>query len=243
MGCCLILRRMKTYALIVAAGSATRFGGSVPKQFLEVCGQPLLSWSISRFEAAARINHIVVVVSEEYLLYVTQKVIDPYNFNKVTKIVVGGITRQESVLNGLKALPISTGFVAIHDGARPLVNSGDIDRVVEVASENRAAMLAVPITDTVKRARDGYVLATIDRDFLYMAQTPQVFQYDLIMNVHREDAESRSQSDVTDDASLVEAKGFKVRVVEPSGPNFKVTTREDLALVRALLKGEDSGIA
>lgn len=226
---------MKTYALIVAAGRAVRFGGAVPKQFREVCGRPLLSWTVSRFEQAKAIDAIVVVVADEHLLYTSQKVIDPYGFTKVQKIVVGGDTRQESVLKGLKALPISTRLVAIHDGARPLTLPSDIDRVVETARAERAAMLAVPATDTVKRVRDGYILGTLERDSLYLAQTPQVFDYDLILEAHQ--SASAGQL-VSDDAALIESRGFKVRVVEPTAPNLKVTTADDLAIVEALLRKE-----
>ena len=226
---------MKTYALIVAAGRAVRFGGAVPKQFREVGGRPLLSWTVSRFEKASSIDGIVVVVSDEHLLFTSQKVIDPYSFTKVQKIVVGGETRQESVLRGLKSLPISTKLVAIHDGARPLTRPSDIDRVVQTAKSERAAMLAIPATDTVKRVRDGYILGTLERDSLYLAQTPQVFDYDLILEAHKSASAGLS---VSDDAALIESLGFKVRVVEPTGPNLKVTTVEDLAIVEALVKKE-----
>jgi 2-C-methyl-D-erythritol 4-phosphate cytidylyltransferase len=229
---------MKVYAVIVAAGSAERFGGAVPKQFAQVCGRPLLSWTIDRFERAARVDEIVVVVAEGYLEYTSAKVIDPYEFTKVTKIVSGGESRRESVLKGLQALPISTEFVAIHDGARPLVAPNDIDRVIETALNEKAAILAAPATDTVKRARDRYVLTTLERNTLYLVQTPQVFQYDLIMTAHREAAKCGANDAVTDDATLVEARGFKVKVVEPSGFNFKVTTRDDLKLVESLLEKE-----
>ena len=176
-----------------------------------------------------------MVVSDEHLLFTSQKVVDPYGYAKVQKIVVGGETRQESVLKGLRALPISTRLVAIHDGARPLTASSDIDRVVETARVERAAMLAIQVTDTVKRVRDGYILGTLERDSLYLAQTPQVFDYDLILEAHK--AADASVS-VSDDAALIESRGFKVRVVEPSAPNIKVTTADDLAIVEALLRKE-----
>ena len=227
---------MKTYAIIVAAGQSQRLTGAVPKQFREICGRPMLSWTISRFERAASIEKIVVVVAEEHLLYVSQRIVDPYGFTKVQKIVIGGATRRESVFRGLKSLPLSTQFVAIHDGARPLVAPVDINRVVDVALKDKAAMLAMPASDTVKRVRDGFVLGTLDRDSLYLAQTPQVFQYDLILAAH---AEADSSVAVTDDASLVEGRGFKVRVVEPSTPNIKVTTPDDLMIAEAFLRREE----
>jgi 2-C-methyl-D-erythritol 4-phosphate cytidylyltransferase len=170
--------------------------------------------------------------------YTSEQVVDPYGFTKVTKIVAGGETRCQSVLKGLEALPISTDFVAIHDGARPLTAPEDIDRVIETAIASKAAILAVRATDTVKHAKEGYILATLERNSLYLAQTPQVFQYDLIMASHREAAAGGSKDYVTDDASLVEARGFKVKVVEATAPNIKVTTREDLFLVASLLQKE-----
>jgi len=227
---------MRAYAIIVAAGRSERFGGAVPKQFQALCGRPLLSWTVSRFEAAASVGQIVVVVAEDHLLYTGRKVVEPYSFSKVIKIVKGGETRQESVLRGLESLPFSTRLVAIHDGARALVSPSDIDRVVEVAATERAAMLAVPAADTVKRVRDGFIINTLERDSLYLAQTPQVFQYDLILAAHQE---ASDQFSATDDASLVEAKGFKVRFVEPERPNIKVTTKQDLFIAEALLREEN----
>ncbi len=229
---------MSVWAVIVAAGSSTRLGGSVPKQFRDIAGRPLLSWTIQRFEDAERIDNIVVVVAEEHLLYTNEHVINPYGFNKVTKIVPGGAERDESVLNGLNALPISCRFVAIHDGARPLVRPEDVDTVVDVAMKERAAILACPITDTVKRVHERFIFATLDRRVLYAAQTPQVFQYDLIMEAHHKVHEQAEKIGMTDDAQLIEALGFKVKVVEPGGYNMKVTTRDDFALVSMLLQRE-----
>ncbi|MFZ1682990.1 MAG: 2-C-methyl-D-erythritol 4-phosphate cytidylyltransferase [Candidatus Zixiibacteriota bacterium] len=226
---------MKTYALIVAAGSSNRYGGVVPKQFRQLAGKPVLSWAISRFQEAETIDKIVVVVSEENLLYANQMVVDPYNFTKVEKLVIGGDTRRESVFKGLKSLPVSTTHVAIHDGARPLTQPEDIDRTVLLAQKERAAMLATKATDSVKRVRDGYIIGSLERDSLYLAQTPQVFQYDLIMEAH---AKAPADAVITDDSSVVELLGFKVRVVEPTKPNLKITVKEDMLLAEALLKQE-----
>jgi len=226
---------MKTYAVIVAAGKSVRLGGAVPKQFRNICDRPMLAWTLSRFETAASIDKIVIVVAEDALIYTGQNVVDRYGMSKVEKIVIGGESRRESVLRGLEALPVSTELVAIHDGARPLVAPEDINRVVEVAARERAAMLAVPATDTIKRVKDGYILTTLDRTCLYQAQTPQVFQYDLILTAHRE---ADSSSPITDDASLVEAKGFKVRIVEPTAVNIKITGADDLVMAEALLRRE-----
>ena len=230
---------MSTAALIVAGGSSRRFGGEVPKQFLRVAGRPLLAWTIKRFEEAGSIDSVVVVVAEEYLLHTGEKVVGPYDFRKVSKITIGGESRQESVMNGLNALPGSTSIVAIHDGARPMVKPADIDRVVAEAKSSRAAILAAPVRDTVKRVTGGYVMATLDRSNLYAAQTPQVFQFDLILEAHRKAA--GSERSATDDAALIEAAGFSIRIVEPTGPNPKVTGKTDLEMIRPILEDEARG--
>ena len=230
---------MKTVALIVAGGKSLRFGGEVPKQFRTVCGRPMLSWTIDSFEKAASIDEIVVVVSEEYLQYTTERVVDPFDFKKVRKIVGGGKVRRESVLNGLESLSSSTDLVAIHDGARPLISPKDIDRVVEIAAKEKAAIIAVKATDTVKRVRDMFIISTLERDCLYLAQTPQVFEYDLIAGAHRDFDRQGGDDNITDDASLVEKLGLKVKTVEPLSPNLKITTAEDLLLAEALLKGRN----
>ena len=228
---------MSTYALIVAAGSSVRFGGEVPKQFRALGDRPVLSRTIEQFEQAESIDQIVVVVAEEYLLYTNEKVVDPFGFAKVRKIVVGGESRAESVLKGLDALPLSTNLVAIHDGARPLVTPNDIDRVVKYAVDERAAILAIPISDTVKRAQDGYILATLDREKLFLAQTPQVFHYDLIKEAYRA---SENMVGATDEASLVEASGFKVRICVPESNNMKITTTEDLKLAELIIRSRSN---
>lgn len=210
-----------------------RFAGAVPKQYHTVCGRPLLAWTIGRFEEASSIDRIVLVVAEDQLLYAGEKVVDPFGFTKLTKIVCGGETRQKSVMNGLESLPASTDLVAIHDGARPLVSAQDIDRVVEAASIEQAAMLAIRASDTVKRVRDGYIINTLDRDSLYLAQTPQVFHYKLILSAHRAASDA---GDATDDAQIVEKQGHKVKIVESTGPNTKVTTRQDMVMAEAFLR-------
>ncbi|UCC43074.1 MAG: 2-C-methyl-D-erythritol 4-phosphate cytidylyltransferase [Candidatus Zixiibacteriota bacterium] len=227
---------MRTVALIVAAGRAKRFGGDMPKQFREVCGRPLLSWTLSRFEAASAVDETVLVVAEEFLVFTQEKVVDPFDLHKVAKIVTGGEARQDSVRLGLKALSAATDLVAIHDGARPLVLASDIDQVIHAATAEGAAMLAVPIDDTLKKVRSGRVLSTVNRQSIYCAQTPQVFEYNTIRKLH---AEASAGSVFTDDAGLAEQNGVTVAVVEPEGLNIKVTTQRDFQLVEMILKGEE----
>ncbi len=223
---------MENVALIVAAGRGVRFGGETPKQFRPIGGRPLLSWAIKAFEEAPIITDIVLVVSQDFLLFANEQVVNPFGYKKVRKIVVGGETRNDSVRNGLKSLPISTRFVAIHDGARPIISSEDIEHVVKEAITNRAAILARSATDTVKRVEREYILATLDRTKIFLAETPQAFQYDLIMSAFEN---TSGGEDATDDASLVEKLGFKVKIVEPKHMNLKVTGERDLILARKLL--------
>ncbi len=227
---------MTTIALIVAGGSGERFGGDIPKQYRLIAGRPVMSWTIGRFEAAETIDQIVLVVGEDYLLHVNNTVVDPYGFMKVVKIVPGGATRTESVANGLASLPQATSYVAIHDAVRPLVKSSDIDAVVREAQQHRAAILGRPVAETVKRAREGMILATVDRTNLFMAETPQVFQYDLISEAHKKGAASGVKA--TDDAALVEALGFMVRLVPSTGPNPKLTTGPDTDFIKMMLERE-----
>ncbi len=227
---------MSNIAIIVAAGEGKRFGGEIPKQFRLLNEMPLLSRTISRFEGAQLVDEIAVVVSEEHLLYTREKIVQPFGFKKVNRIVAGGASRQESVYRGLKSLPFATSLVAVHDGVRPMVRSSDIDRVIALAQKERAAILARAITETVKRVEGDFIISTLDRARLYLAETPQAFQYDIIMSAHGQAADKASASD---DATLVEALGFKVKTVVPEYPNIKVTTARDLDYVKFLLEKEN----
>ena len=230
---------MSNWAIIVAAGKSERFDDPLPKQFYEVAGRPLLSWTIEKFELASSIDKIAVVVSADYQLETTEKIIDPFGFHKVVKVVGGGESRQESVLKGLEALPASTIVVAIHDGVRALVSPDDIDKVVNLAAAEKAAMLALPATDTLKKVKNHSVVETLDRNQIWLAQTPQAFEYKLILEAHRKFAENPKGTNVTDDASLVEALGVEVRVVEASSMNLKVTTAADLKYVGIVLGAKE----
>lgn len=132
---------------------------------------------------------------------------------------------------------MSTSYVAIHDGVRPLVRPSDIDLAVREAQEHRAAILGRPATDTIKRAKEGMILATLDRSRLFLAETPQVFQYDLIMEAYR--CRGSQALDTTDDAALVEAMGFMVRLVPSTGPNPKLTTSDDMEFIRMIIEREN----
>src|SRR5438093_6051716 len=214
-------------AIIVAAGSGTRMAGA-DKLFTEVADRPLLAHAIAPFQECASIDRIVLVMAPLNLKR-GRELVERYAFTKVTALVKGGERRQDSVRLGLEALG-ECEYVAVHDGARPLVTAELIEGGLEAARETGAAAPAIPIADTVKEVGpDGIVLRTLDRSRLWAVQTPQVFRYDLLLRAHRE-----ITADVTDDAAMVEALGEPVRLVEGSRANIKVTTVEDLTLIEAL---------
>ncbi len=229
-----------TRAILVAGGSGERFGGDVPKQYQMVAGRPLMAWTVEQFEKASSIDEIIIVVAEDYLLYVNNQVINPFKFEKVVKIVPGGENRTESVCRGLESLPISTGYVAVHDAVRPLVKPSDINAVVLEAASHRAAILGRPVAETIKRVREDMILATVDREYLFTAETPQVFQYDLLKQAYEKGMKDNQA--MTDDAAMVEAYGFKVKLVPSTGPNPKVTAKDDLDFVRFILEKQNNEV-
>ena len=227
---------MKNYAIITAAGKGTRLPGAVAKQFRPVGSKPLLAWTIDKFEQCPAIDAIHLVVSGEDLNYTHEAVVDRFKYKKVERIVAGGKTRFDSILCGLRSIPETANLVYIHDGVRPLVSIAEIEAVGKQAEAFDAAILAVRQTETLKRIEDGFVIATLDRDKIWIAQTPQVFKYEAIISAYIQALESKR--DFTDDSSVCEAFGISVRVVEGSTANIKVTTPEDLDLARKLLTME-----
>ncbi len=212
-------------AIVVAAGSGTRMGG-LDKLFTEVAGRPLLAHAIASFQECAVVERIVLVMAAENLERGTI-LAHGQDFSKVRDIVPGGKRRQDSVRLGLDALG-ECEYVAVHDGGRPLVTIDLIERGLAVARETGAAVPALPLVDTVKEVGpDELVVGTLDRRRLCAAQTPQIFRRDLLMRAHRE-----ITADVTDDAAMLEALGVPVRLFPGDRCNIKVTTPEDLELIR-----------
>ena len=219
--------------LIVAAGQGLRMGTQTPKVLLPVGGRPLLAHTLQAFEQAETIDQIVLVVAEDLLALMAAEVVDEHRMRKVCRIIPGGTRRQDSVRLGLQAVGPHCRLVAIHDGARPLITAELIDRVVTQAARHDAAALAVRPSDTVRRGEQDTFQVTLDRDKLWLMQTPQVFSCELILSAHRHAAERGLNG--TDDVALVEAMGHPVRVVEGLRENIKVTTPEDLLYVEAVL--------
>jgi 2-C-methyl-D-erythritol 4-phosphate cytidylyltransferase len=222
-------------AVIVAAGSGTRMGlGRKKKQYLCLDNRPILTHSIFVFQDSPVIDQIVVVVKEEDIAYCQQEIIKKYNLHKVSQVVAGGKERQDSVYQGLKALSLATEIVLIHDGVRPLVPAKILPEVVQAVRTYQAAVVAVPVKDTIKVVANGFIKGTPERNSLWAVQTPQGFYYPLIMEAYRQ-AEKTGQKS-TDDSKLVEALGKPIKVVVGDYCNLKVTTPEDIDIATALLK-------
>ena len=226
---------MHVTAIVPAAGSGVRFGGVVPKKYLPLAGVPLLVWTLRALAVSGQIDHTVLVAVPGQEAPCRAEGLDPHGVT-VDCIVTGGPDRQASVYAGLSGTPPDTDLVLVHDGARPLVTAEIIQAAVEAAAAEGAAVVAVPVTDTIKAAdAEGRVAETLPRGRLWAAQTPQVFRAAWLRAAH-----ARALADGflgTDDGILVERLGYPVRLVPGSPENLKVTTMADLAQAEQILRG------
>lgn len=221
-------------AVIVAGGKGKRMGQGISKQYIKLEDKEVLAIAIEAFNKAQIIDEIVVVVGENEIDYCNENIIKKYKFEKVKKIIGGGIERQDSVYNGLINCNENTEIVLIHDGARPFVTEKMIVNSVNCARSYGACTIAVPVKDTIKTASvEGVIINTLKREELYAIQTPQTFKLNLILEGHREAKKNKLY--VTDDTMLIEAMGKIVRIVQGSYFNIKLTTPEDLIFARAIL--------
>ena len=224
-------------AIIPAAGSGSRLGGQIPKQFLELGGAPILAHTISRFIECDDISAIAVALPADRLDEFRARnrgarVIKPIYY------VNGGAERSDSILNALEAVAeLQPEIVAVHDAVRPFVTPAQISAVIAKAKEVGAAILALPATDTIKEVEAGLIQRTIDRRRIWRAQTPQAFRYELLMRANLEARAAGLPSALTtDDSLLIERLGAPVAVVEGSPNNIKITTPEDLILAETLFE-------
>lgn len=223
-------------AVIVAAGSGTRFGGEKPKQLALLAGRPVLSRTLQAFEASRVISEIILVLPADWLETTIDEAVKPYGLTGV-KCVPGGENRTESTRRGFEAA--SGAIIVVHDGVRPLVKVDLIEKVARAAWEHGAALAAVPVSDTLKKVKDGLVRKTVDRDALWRAQTPQGFKRDLLAS-----ALAGAPAEIaTDDIGLVERLGLTAFVVPGSLSNLKITDREDLAMAEALLSSAPANLS
>jgi 2-C-methyl-D-erythritol 4-phosphate cytidylyltransferase len=209
-------------------------GGSVPKQFLSLGGEPLIIQSLRTLQAASVIDRIILAVPSTDIEYCEKEIVSHYRFTKVMKVVAGGDERQDSVRHALAQVSSDTEIVLIHDAVRPFLTIRMITEVVSAARKEGAAIIALPMRDTVKQVRaDGMIERTVDRAPLWLAQTPQAFRRDWIETAHGKAYAEGIRA--TDDAFLMEWLGHPVVVVEGSGENIKVTRPEDLVIGEAIL--------
>jgi 2-C-methyl-D-erythritol 4-phosphate cytidylyltransferase len=228
----------QAFALIPAAGMGKRMGAAINKQYLQLGGMPIVARTISIFELAPCIAGIYLVIPSEEIPYCREHVVAAYGFRKVREIVPGGRERQNSVMNGLNAMGGELSrddVVLIHDGVRPFITAGLLQQAIAAACSGDGALVAVPAKDTIKRVSNGVVTATLERDLLWQAQTPQAFRFGIIQSAHQ--AAERDGFLGTDDTSLVERQGGVIRVVPGDYRNIKITTPEDLILAEAFLAG------
>jgi 2-C-methyl-D-erythritol 4-phosphate cytidylyltransferase len=221
-------RISQTGVVIAGAGSSQRMGAD--KVFIPLAGKPLLAWSVDVCQSCELVNQIVIVLNESKL-DLGRRLVTERGWSKVVEVCPGGERRQDSVRQGLGKLN-GCDWVIIHDGARPFLTLDLIRHGLEAAQSTGAAVAAVPVKDTVKLGgNDLMVRGTLNRQELWAVQTPQVFRFDIITEAHEQ-----IKGDVTDDASMVEHLGYKVKLYMGSYGNIKITTPEDLALVEVLAR-------
>jgi 2-C-methyl-D-erythritol 4-phosphate cytidylyltransferase len=222
-------------AIVVAGGKGLRFGGDRPKQFLEVNGSPIIIHTLRQFERCREIGSVVVVLPAEETAGF-QSLIAKFALQKVSRIVAGGVTRAQSVKQGLATIE-GAEVVAVHDGVRPLVTPAEIDSVVKAASESGAAILVARVSDTIKDVRSDCVVNTLPRVNLRRALTPQCFRMEVLKQAYEElERLEAAGIEVTDDSFLVERLGINVTTIEGNSVNIKITKAEDLAFAEAFLK-------
>ena len=232
--------RDKVYctAVITAAGTSQRMDGE-DKLFIEICGAPVLAHSLLAFQNCPCINEIIIAAREDKI-GVVGSICEQYGIDKAVKIMLGGPTRLESVLNCVLAVSKRTQLIAIHDGARPCVSADIIENTVHAAIDFHAAAPGVPVSSTLKRVKNGIIIETVGREDLAEIQTPQVFAADLIKGaltnaLHR-------AGDITDDCLAAELIGVPVHVTEGSRKNIKLTTAEDIMIAESILTENRGGL-
>jgi len=225
---------MKTTAIVLAAGSGKRMNSKVHKQYLLLKGKPVLYYSLKAFEDS-RVEDIILVVGVGEIEFCRKEIVERYGFEKVCAIVEGGKERYHSVYEGLKAAG-RTDYVLIHDGARPFVTREIIERTMATVCECKACVVGMPVKDTIKIVDEGgFAEETPNRSNVWQVQTPQAFSYSLIFDAYAK-LLAKEDATITDDAMVIERMtDYKVKLIEGSYQNIKITTPEDLAVAEAYL--------
>lgn len=222
----------KVTAIIVAAGRGSRMNSEIPKQYMTIAGKTILDSTIYKFEKNNYVDEIILVVNKEELKYVTNNIACDYE--KVVRVIGGGKTRTESVYEGIKMVTESCGILLVHDGVRPFISYKLINTCIENAFSYKACVPTIDIIDTIKTVEDGFVKNTLDRGSLKAVQTPQAFDYFLIRECYDMAINENGDVNFTDDASIVEYYGYKVKTINGLSRNIKITTPLDLKIAEIL---------
>ena len=226
---------MLASAIIPAAGSGKRFGEK--KQFKEINGKPLIYYTLAPFFESTVIDDIVVPVQKNDIDEVAS-IIDSITMKKKVKVIEGGKTRQDSIHNALGQINNRTRFVCVHDAARPFITKDLVEKVIRSLKDCDAAIVGSQSTDTLKKVSNGEISGTIDRDKIWCVQTPQVFLKEAIINAY--DLAKKQSFQGTDDSSLLERAGYRVKIINDSSTNFKITTNEDWIIAESLLSANSN---
>lgn len=252
----------KNIAIVLSAGRGSRMNSDIPKQYMDLCGMPVIAWSLKAFQEFDPVDEIILVTFPEDIEYCRCEIIEKYRYDKVHRIVPGGAERYLSVWEGLKAAgeilgsgngiivsadqtettPARNGIqepvIFIHDGARPMIDRPILERALRCALEHSACVVGMPVKDTIKIAdEEGFAQQTPDRRLVWQIQTPQVFSFSLVYNAYRKLIEDGVTA-VTDDAMVVELESsVRVKLVEGSYRNMKITTPEDIDIAMCLMNG------
>lgn len=236
------MKHVKTTAIILAAGQGKRMNSAIQKQYLLINGKPVLYYSLKAFDEGI-IDDIVLVAGKGEIDYCQKEVVEKYGIKKVRTITEGGKERYHSVAYGLSEIRWDCDYVFIHDGARPFVDGGIIERAFLSVQETSACVVGMPVKDTIKLAdENGYVESTPDRSLLWQIQTPQAFEKELISSAYgqlllNEKKLAEANISITDDAMAVEYfMNTRVKLVEGSYRNIKITTPEDIALAQMMMR-------
>lgn len=231
---------MEVVAIVLSAGVGSRMKSDIPKQYMDLNGKPVIFYSLKAFEEA-EVSSIILVCGKNDVEYCKKEIVEAYGFTKVKAVVPGGANRYDSVYEGLKAIE-SADYVLVHDGARPMVDLDLISRVIDSSIKDKACVAAVPVKDTIKIAdEEGFAKETPDRSQLWSVQTPQGFSFPLLKSAYEKlylDLEAKKEvPTITDDAMVIEyATSQKVRFVEGSYLNIKITTPEDIKFLQIFQK-------
>lgn len=222
-------------AIVLAAGKGSRMKAGINKQFLQLGNRPVLAYALQNFQDCDAVEEIIVMTAAEEIEYVQSEIVQKYGFSKVRKIIAGGAERQQSAYKGIMAAHQDSEIILLHDGARPFVTRQTILACINQAREYGAVSAGMPSKDTIKLVnKEHIVTATPPRDGVWITQTPQAFQREVIIKAHQIAAAEALIA--TDDAMLVEAMGHPVKMVAGAYENMKITTPEDIALAEQLLK-------